>query len=222
MLYLVPTPVGNLDDITLRAIETLKMVEVIFCEDTRVTGRLLQHLGIKKTLRSLHAHNEHRLVEQVIDLLKGGQSIAYVSDAGTPGISDPGFLLVREAQIAEIKVSALPGATAFVPALVSSGLSSDKFFFEGFLPQKKGRQKRWDFLKTLPSTIILYESPHRLLKCLKEIQTHFGNDHKVCVAREISKLHEEINTKPVQDLIDDYASRPSIKGEIVLIIEKAI
>ncbi len=219
MLYLVPTPIGNLDDITLRAIKVLEEVEYVYSEDTRVTGKLLKHLDLKKNLRSFHTHNEHKVVEQLVELLKQDISIALVSDAGTPAISDPGYLLVKRCHEENIKLTCLPGATAFVPALVASGLPSDRFYFEGFLPQKKGRQKKMLFLKEFKTSIILYESPHRLVKLLKEIIEHFGPETMVSVGREISKLYEEINTQTVQNLLRDYESRPSIKGEIVVIID---
>lgn len=219
MLYIVPTPVGNLEDITIRAKRILSEVDYVFCEDTRVTGQLMKHLEIKKPLRSFHAHNEHKTVDQLIDLLQAGSNIALVSDAGTPAISDPGFLLVRQCQELNIELTCLPGATAFVPALVASGLPCDKFLFEGFLPHKKGRQKRLGQLLEIKTTIVFYESPHRLLKLLKEINEYFGSDTKVSVSREISKIHEEYNTNSVSALLEDYSNRPSIKGEIVVVVD---
>ena len=218
MLFLVPTPIGNLDDITLRAIKTLNDCDVVLSEDTRTSGKLLKHYNIDKPLWSFHAFNEHKALKNIIDHLKQGKNIALISDAGTPGISDPGFLLVRECQSNDIKVSCLPGATAFVPALVASGMTTDKFYFEGFLPHKKGRQTRWKFLCLLDVTIILYESPHRLMKCLEEIKEFVGEHRRVCVAREISKIYEEFITMPVSDLIVHFTAHPA-KGEIVIVIE---
>jgi 16S rRNA (cytidine1402-2'-O)-methyltransferase len=218
MLYLVPTPVGNLEDMTFRAITVLKNCDVILSEDTRTSGVLLKHFMIDRPLWAFHAFNEHRALSNIIDHLNQGKNIALISDAGTPGISDPGFLLVRACVKAGIKVSCLPGATAFVPALVSSGLTTDKFYFEGFLPHKKGRQTRLKYLATLDVTIILYESPHRLLKCLEEIRDFMGPDRNVCVAREISKKFEEFNTQPVAESIIHYTKNPA-KGEIVIVIE---
>jgi 16S rRNA (cytidine1402-2'-O)-methyltransferase len=218
MLYLVPTPVGNLDDMTFRAIDVLNACDVILTEDTRTSGKLLKHFHIDKPLWSFHAFNEHKALKSIIDHLQQGKDIALISDAGTPGISDPGFLLVRACVAEGIKVSCLPGATAFVPALVASGMTTDKFYFEGFLPHKKGRQTRLKYLSTLDVTIILYESPHRLVKCLEEIRDFLGDERKVCVAREISKLYEEFLTLPVNDAIAHFSNTPA-KGEIVVIIE---
>lgn len=218
MLYLVPTPVGNLADITLRAIEVLKEVDLILAEDTRHFGKLKKHYEIETATRSYHSHNEHHTVDNLIKELGEGKTMALVTDAGTPGISDPGFLLARACQQADIKVVALPGATAFVPALVASGLPSDKFFFEGFLPTKKGRQTRWKFLAEFPHTFILYESPFRLVKCLKEINEHCGADRLVCVARELSKMHEEVTTATAPILMEKYAALTKVKGEIVIVV----
>lgn len=218
MLYLIPTPVGNLKDITYRAIETLNEVDIILCEDTRVSGKLLKHYQIDKKLYSFHAHNEHRNTEIWIEALKSGKKIAQISDAGTPGLSDPGFLLVRACYENDIKVSCLPGATAAIPALVSSGLPCDRFYFEGFLPQKKGRQTRLKFLATLETTLVLYESPHRIIKCLEQVAEFIGNDREVAVVREISKLHEEVIRGNVQDVIQILKERPKVKGEIVLVV----
>jgi 16S rRNA (cytidine1402-2'-O)-methyltransferase len=218
MLYLIPTPVGNLEDMTFRAIQVLKDCDVVLTEDTRNSGKLLKHFGIDKPMWAFHAFNEHAALKSIIGHLQKGKNIALVTDAGTPGISDPGFLLVRACVAEGIKVSCLPGATAFVPALVSSGMTTDKFFFEGFLPHKKGRQTRWKYLAELDITIILYESPHRLLKCLNEIKEFCGIDRKVCVAREISKIYEEFNTLPIADAISHYTNHPA-KGEIVVVIE---
>ncbi len=218
MLYIVPTPIGNLADITYRSVSTLKSVGLILAEDTRTSGKLLKHYEIETTMRSFHAFNEHKVLEGYINQLKQGFEIALISDAGTPGISDPGFLLIRACMEAGVKVTCLPGATAFVPALVSSGLSCDKFYFEGFLPHKKGRQTRLEYLADYPTTFILYESPHRLVKCLKELVDKCGPERKAAVCREISKKFEEINTNTLAELIQDYESRDAIKGEIVIIV----
>lgn len=218
MLYLVPTPVGNLSDMTFRALEVLKSVDLILAEDTRHFGKLKKHFEIETPTRSYHSHNEHQTVAGIIEELTSGKEIALVTDAGTPGISDPGFLLARACHQANITVTALPGATAFVPSLVASGLPSDKFFFEGFLPTKKGRQTRWKFLCELPHTFILYESPFRLIKSLNEIKEYCGVDRLVSVAREVSKLHEEILTGTSDELLAKYEAVTKIKGEIVLIV----
>jgi len=218
MLYLVPTPIGNLDDMTIRAIDTLRMCDIILSENTRTSGKLLKHFNIDRPLWSFHAFNEHKALKGIIDHLQQGKNIALISDAGTPGISDPGFLLVRACRAEGIDVSCLPGATAFVPALVSSGLTTDKFYFEGFLPHKKGRQTRFKYLATLDVTIILYESPHRLIKCLEEIRDMMGDSRRVTVAREISKKFEEVVTLPVIEIITYYQTHPA-KGEIVILIE---
>lgn len=218
MLYLVPTPIGNMEDITLRALRVLKEVQVVLAEDTRMTKKLLNHYEIDTPLRSFHAHNEHQVTETLIAQLSQGAQMALVSDAGTPGISDPGFLLARACHEAGIQVSALPGATAFVPALVASGLPSDKFHFEGFLPHKKGRQTRLEYLASLPNTFILYESPHRLVKCLGQLATHCGEDREACVARELSKVYEEIRTAPLAELQAHFANQLKVKGEIVVVV----
>lgn len=216
-LYLVPTPIGNLQDITLRALETLKSVDVILAEDTRTSGVLLKHFEIKKPLKSYHIHNEHKLIEQLTDSMKHGQKMALISDAGTPAISDPGFLLVRACIQEDLKVECLPGATAFVPALVNSGLPSDKFTFEGFLPQKKGRKTRLESLEEESRTMIFYESPHRLVKALGQFAEHFGGDRQASVSREISKLHEETARGTLEELIAHFGDR-KIKGEIVIVV----
>lgn len=218
MLYIVPTPIGNLKDITLRAIETLREVDLVLAEDTRVSKKLFLHYDIDTPLRSFHAHNEHRAVDKVIEELSSGRTVALVSDAGTPGISDPGFLLARACQQASIPVQCLPGATAFVPALVASGLPCDRFHMEGFLPQKKGRHTRLTYLATLPHTFVLYESPYRIVRCLKELAEYCGDSRQACVAREISKVYEESTTATLADLIEDYGKRSSIKGEFVIIV----
>lgn len=217
MLYLVPTPIGNMEDITLRSLETLRSVDFILAEDTRTSGVLMKHYQITTPLRSYHAFNEHKILENVVDQLKEGKNIALVTDAGTPGISDPGFLLVRACVQQGIQVSCLPGAVAFIPVLVASGLPCDKFFFEGFLPHKKGRQTRWKYLSTLDHTFILYESPHRLVKCLEEVMLYCGENRLVAVGREISKLFEEIKTGTALDVKNYFASKTP-KGEIVIAV----
>jgi len=215
-LFLVPTPIGNLDDITLRAIKVLEEVDVILAEDTRKSGKLLKHLNISKPLQSYHIHNEHKAVEQLVGRMENGETFALISDAGTPAISDPGFLLVREAIAAEIDVNCLPGATAFVPALVNSGLPTDKFVFEGFLPHKKGRQTRLKILAEEERTVILYESPHRLIKCLEQLR-EFCGDRQASVSRELTKLFEETARGSLTELID-YFSQKGVKGEFVIVL----
>lgn len=217
-LYLVPTPIGNLEDITLRALRILKEADVILAEDTRTSGHLLKHYSIDKPLRSFHAHNEHKVLQETIQLIAAGKMAALVSDAGTPGISDPGFLLVRECIRNNIEVECLPGPTAFVPALVNSGFPCNEFSFYGFLPQKKGRQTKWKELLADPKTLILYESPFRLVKLLEEIVEHFGQEREVCVSRELSKLHEENKRGTVKEVLDHFRSR-TVKGEIVVVIK---
>lgn len=219
MLYIVPTPIGNLGDITHRAVEVLTSVDLILAEDTRVTQRLLGKYDIHTAVRSYHAHNEHQTTSHVLDQLKAGQNIALVSDAGTPGISDPGFMLVRACREAGEEVTVLPGPTAFVPALIGSGFPCDRFFFEGFLPHKKGRQTRWRFLSTLPYTVVIYESPYRLMKCLEEIQEYIGDTRKVCVVREISKIYEQFHFGTARELLNEFESHPEkVKGEMVILI----
>lgn len=217
MLYIVPTPIGNLEDITLRAIRILKEVGLILAEDTRTSKKLLLHYDIDTPLKSYHLHNEHKTTAQLVDQLSSGQSMALISDAGTPSISDPGFLLVRACVEAGVKIECLPGANAFVPALVSSGLPSDRFHFEGFLPHKKGRQTRLKYLATLPHTFILYESPYRLLKCLDQLKEHCGAERKATVCRELTKLHEEIARGTITELIQHFSAK-AIKGEIVIVV----
>jgi 16S rRNA (cytidine1402-2'-O)-methyltransferase len=218
ILYVVPTPVGNLEDITLRAIRILKESSLIYAEDTRVTKKLLSHLGIQKPVYPFHAHNEHKVVQQVIDRIKTEESVVLVSDAGTPGISDPGFLLIRACIQDEITVTCLPGPTALIPALVGSGFPCDRFCFEGFLPHKKGRQTKLIELSKEERTIVLYESPHRIVKCLAQIEEFFEPDRKVCVVREISKIYEEFKRGTATQVREYYEQHPP-KGEIVLIIE---
>ncbi|GAB3335802.1 16S rRNA (cytidine(1402)-2'-O)-methyltransferase [Larkinella ripae] len=217
-LYLVPTPIGNLDDITLRAVKVLKSVDGILAEDTRTSGILLKHLEISKPLHSYHIFNEHQTVQRVIAQLKAGKTLALVSDAGTPAISDPGFLLVRECLKNEIPVECLPGATAFVPALVNSGLPADRFTFEGFLPHKKGRQTRLTELTAEERTMIFYESPHRLLKTLTQFGEVFGPDRPASVSRELTKLFEETVRGSIQEIIAYFAEK-TIKGEIVIVVQ---
>lgn len=218
-LYLVPTPIGNLDDITYRAVKILSSVDAIFAEDTRTSGNLLKHLNITKPLYSHHAHNEHHGAAGVVKLLKEGKSIALISDAGTPAISDPGFLLVRECLKNDIQVECLPGATAFVPALVNSGFPCDRFTFEGFLPHKKGRQTRLKGLVEEERTMIFYESPHRLLKSLEQFSEYFGTERMVSVSRELTKLYEETIRGTVQEVLAHYNKNPNtVKGEIVIVV----
>lgn len=219
MLYIVPTPIGNLGDITHRAIEVLTNADLILAEDTRVTRRLLDKYNINTPLRSYHAHNEHHTTAQVIDILKEGKTIALVSDAGTPGISDPGFLLARACREEEQEIVVLPGPTAFVPALVGSGFPCDRFHFEGFLPHKKGRQSRWKYLVEIPHTTVIYESPYRLIKCLEEIKEFLGDDRKVCVVREISKMYEQYHFGHASELLEEFGKKPEkVKGEMVILI----
>ncbi|MFC5625403.1 16S rRNA (cytidine(1402)-2'-O)-methyltransferase [Algoriphagus winogradskyi] len=216
-LYLVPTPIGNLKDITLRAIEVLKTADVILAEDTRTSGQLLKHLEISRPLQSYHIFNEHKTVEKLVERMNRGEVFALISDAGTPAISDPGFLLVREVLAAGLDVQCLPGATAFVPALVNSGLPNDRFVFEGFLPHKKGRKTRIDGLIEEVRTIIFYESPHRLLKTLGQLAEAFGAERQACVSRELTKLHEENVRGTLAELIEYYETN-TLKGEIVLTV----
>ncbi|MEO1256375.1 MAG: 16S rRNA (cytidine(1402)-2'-O)-methyltransferase [Bacteroidota bacterium] len=217
VLYLVPTPIGNLGDMTFRGVEVLKTVDLILAEDTRTSGYLLKHYEINTPAQSFHAHNEHKKVEEAINKLKEGSSIAQISDAGTPGVSDPGFLLVREALANKIKIDVLPGATAFVPALIKSGFSCERFIFEGFLPHKKGRQSRIELLREERRTTIFYESPHRLLKTLNQFQEILGN-RRVSVSRELTKKFEETVTGQIEELISYFGSK-SVKGEFVIVLE---
>lgn len=216
-LYLVPTPIGNLEDITLRAIRILKEVDLILAEDTRNSGKLLKHLEVQTPMQSHHMHNEHKTVDHIVSRIKAGETIALISDAGTPAISDPGFLLTRACVEAGIEVDCLPGATAFVPALVNSGLPNDKFVFEGFLPVKKGRQTRLKILAEETRTMIFYESPHKLLKTLSHFQEYFGDDRRVSVSREITKMHEETVRGSIPEVHKHYTENPP-KGELVLIV----
>ncbi len=216
-LFIVPTPIGNLADMTFRSVEVLKEVDLILCEDTRTSGKLLKHYEIKKPLLSYHQHNEHKVVESLIERLQSGESMACITDAGTPAISDPAFLLVRACAEHDIDIETLPGATAFVPALVNSALPCDKFVFEGFLPHKKGRQTRLKFLAEETRTIVFYESPHRLVKTLKQLIEFFGEERQASVSREISKLHEETVRGNFSELIQYYDTH-TLKGEIVLVV----
>jgi 16S rRNA (cytidine1402-2'-O)-methyltransferase len=217
-LYLVPTPIGNLEDITLRALRILKEVDLILAEDTRKTGILLKHYEIKKAIMPHHKFNEHKSISSIINRIQAGETIALVTDAGTPAISDPGFLITRACIEAEVEIECLPGATAFIPALVNSGLPNDRFIFEGFLPQKKGRQKRLGELVEEQKTMIFYESPHRLLKALAQFAEVFGEDRKACVSRELTKIHEENIRGTLKEVIEYYTTA-TIKGEIVIIVE---
>lgn len=216
-LYIVPTPIGNLQDITFRAIEVLKSADLILAEDTRTTGKLLKHFEISTPTQSHHMHNEHKTVDTIVQKLKGGMTIALVSDAGTPAISDPGFLLTRACIENDIEVECLPGATAFVPALVNSGLPNDKFVFEGFLPVKKGRQTRLKLLAEESRTMIFYESPHKLLKTLTNFCEYFGEERLVSVSRELTKLYEETQRGTAKEVLEHYTAKPA-KGEIVIIV----
>ena len=219
MLYIVPTPIGNLEDITLRALRILKEVDVVLAEDTRTSKKLFMHYDIKTPLRAFHAHNEHHALQGYIQQIQAGATFALISDAGTPGISDPGFLIARECLRVGIKVECLPGATAVIPALVSSGLPCDAFHFEGFLPHKKGRQTRLKYLATLENTFVLYESPHRLIKCLEELSAFCKPTRPACVCRELSKLHEEIKADTLQNLAHYYEKGGGVaKGEIVIVV----
>lgn len=216
-LYVVPTPVGNMEDMTFRAIRVLKEADLILAEDTRTSGILLKHYEIKNAMQSHHKFNEHQTVESIVNRIKGGQAVALISDAGTPGISDPGFLVVRECVRNGIEVQCLPGATAFVPALVSSGLPDERFCFEGFLPQKKGRMTRLNALKEETRTMIFYESPYRLLKTLTQFAEVFGAERPVSVCREISKIHEESVRGTLQEVIAHFTETEP-RGEIVIIL----
>ncbi len=217
LLYLVPTPIGNLQDITLRALEVLKTVDVVLAEDTRTSGLLLKHYGINAKLQAYHQHNEHRELEGLVHRMAAGEKMALVTDAGTPAISDPGFLLVRECLRHNVKVECLPGATAFVPALVKSGLPATRFCFEGFLPQKKGRQTALKALENEERTMIFYESPYRLLKTLKDFAAYFGDDRQASVSRELTKMFEETVNGTLTELHTHFTKKP-VKGELVIVI----
>ncbi len=217
-LYLVPTPIGNLEDMTIRAIRVLKEVDHILAEDTRNSGKLLKYFEISTPMHSHHMHNEHKTVENIVRRIQAGNTFALISDAGTPAISDPGFLLVRACVEAGVEVDCLPGATAFVPALVNSGFPNDKFVFEGFLPAKKGRQTRFKILAEETRTIIFYESPHKLLKTLANFMEYFGEERLVSVSREITKMHEETIRGTAKEVLEYYTNKPP-KGEIVIVVQ---
>ncbi|MGF7231055.1 16S rRNA (cytidine(1402)-2'-O)-methyltransferase [Arachidicoccus sp.] len=218
MLYLVPTPLGNLKDITLRSIEVLKSVDLILCEDTRTSAKLLKHYDIQNPVSAYHQHNEHKVLQHIADQLEAGKNMALITDAGTPGISDPAFLLVRECAKREIKVECLPGATAFVLAIVNSGLPCNRFCFEGFLPLKKGRQTLFKKLAEEERTMIFYESPMRLVKTLTEMMEYFGTDRPCSVSRELTKLFEETKRGSLHDVCDYFRIKP-VKGEIVIVVQ---
>lgn len=217
MLYIVPSPIGNLKDITFRAVETLQLADLILAEDTRTSSHLLNHYGIQKPLSPYHQHNEHKIVQHIVDQLKEGKNIALLTDAGTPGISDPAFLLVREAVKNDIRVECLPGATAFVPALVNSGLPINSFVFEGFLPLKKGRQTKMKQLAEEERTMVFYESPMRLVKTLEEFIQYLGEERPCCVSRELTKLFEENKRGSLREVAEHFRSKP-VKGEIVIVV----
>lgn len=217
-LYLVPSPIGNLADITFRAVEILKKVDLILAEDTRTSSVLLRHYNIEKPVTPYHQHNEHKVLQHLVDQMGGGKTMALMTDAGTPGISDPAFLLVRECIKNNIKVECLPGATAFVPALVNSGLPINRFVFEGFLPQKKGRQTMMKLLANEERTMIFYESPMRLVKTLEDCIVHFGAERQCCVSRELTKMFEENKRGTLQEVCDHFKLKP-VKGEIVIIVQ---
>ena len=216
-LSIVPTPIGNLNDITYRAIKVLKDSDIILCEDTRISKRLLDKYSIDKPLYSYHIHNEHKVVEKYIQYIISGKKVSLISDAGTPGISDPGYLIIRESIKKNIEIDCLPGPTAFVPALINSGISSDKFVFEGFLPKKKGRMSRIEFLKEEKRSIIIYESPHRIKRLIEELKAVFGGQRLVSISRELSKIHQE-NIRGTIDEVDKNLESKNIKGEVILII----
>lgn len=221
MLYIIPTPIGNLEDMSLRAIRILKEVDIILAEDTRTSKKLLQHYQVETPLRAHHAHNEHQATPALLRELQSGMQMALISDAGTPGISDPGFLLVRACQEAGVRVECLPGPTAFVPALVVSGIPCDRFHFEGFLPHKKGRQTRLEYLAGLPHTFVLYESPYRLVKCLQQLSDHCGPGRLAAVVRELTKIHEEVKRGHLEELIAYFGEQNKVKGEIVIVVSGA-
>ena len=219
-LSIVPTPIGNLNDITYRAIKVLKDSDIILCEDTRISKRLLDKYSIDKPLYSYHIHNEHKVVEKYIQYIISGKKVSLISDAGTPGISDPGYLIIRESIKKNIEIDCLPGPTAFVPALINSGISLDKFVFEGFLPKKKGRMSRIEFLKEEKRSIIIYESPHRIKRLIQELKAVFGGQRLVSISRELSKIHQE-NIRGTLDEVDKNLESKNIKGELILIINGA-
>ena len=218
MLFLVPTPIGNLEDVTMRALRVLREAAVVACEDTRTTGVLMAHYGIATPRTSFHVHNEHAKAEQLVARMLAGETVALCSDAGTPGISDPGFLLVRAAVEAGVRVEALPGATAFVPALVASGLPCDRFVYEGFLPHKKGRQTRLKAIAVEERTTVMYESPHRLARLLTELAEHCGEARPAAVARELTKMFEEVRRGTLADLAAHYGAQAKVRGEIAVVV----
>jgi 16S rRNA (cytidine1402-2'-O)-methyltransferase len=218
-LIIIPTPIGNLEDITLRAIRMIEEVDLLLAEDTRQTGKLLKHLELSVKMQAYHLNNEHQITEQIVERIKGGENVGLVSDAGTPGISDPGFLLVRACVSEGVEVECLPGATAVIPALVASGFPCDKFYFEGFLPHKKGKQTRLKYLSELPTTVVFYESPHRLVKTLKMMVDFFGSDRQIVVVRELSKMFEEHKRGGVAEVLNYFESKP-VKGEIVVVVQE--
>ncbi len=220
-LILVPTPIGNMEDITYRAVRVLKESDLVLAEDTRNTGMLLKKLNIKAKLKSYHAFNEHKVVSQIVSIIRQGDNISLVTDAGTPAISDPGFLIVKTCIDSKISVECLPGPTALIPALAVSGLPCDKFVFEGFLPHKKGRIKRLEALKDENRTMVFYESPYRIIKTLEQFMTYFGNNRKVAVSRELSKVYEETLRGTLSDVLDHFSIHPP-KGEFVIIVEGAV
>lgn len=222
MLYLVPTPIGNRSDMSPRAIEVLQSVDLILAEDTRVSGPFLRAFNINTPIQSYHSQNEHQQTHSILDKLKSGKNIALVSDAGSPGISDPGFLLVRACREAQLEVIALPGPTAFVPAITASGFSCEKFFYQGFLPLKKGRKSQIEWLSQLPCTVVIYESPHRLLKCLEELATSFGPDRMCFLSKEISKLHEQHFHGTLTNVLEQLKSLSKIQGEWVIVVQLKI
>lgn len=217
-LIVIPTPIGNLEDVSHRVLNALKHIDLLLCEDSRVTGRLLKHYEIRVPLKPYHAHNEHKTTDTIINILKEGNKVGLVSDAGMPGLSDPGFLLIREVIKHNIELEVLPGPNAAIMALISSGLPSDKFHFEGFLPHKKGRQTRWKYLSQLAHTFILYESPHRIKKALDEIIEHCGEDRQVVISREMTKMYEEHLRGSAADVKKTIEERGGLKGEIVVVV----
>ena len=216
-LYIIPTPIGNLEDITLRALRILKEVDYVFCEDTRTTKNLLKHYGIEKKCYAYHINNEHKQVEQYVKWIQAGQTAALVSDAGTPGISDPGYLFIRECLSAGVEIECLPGATALIPALVASGFPCDKFYFHGFLPHKKGKETALKMLSERQETVVFYESPHRLVKTLTMMTNHFAPERKICVSREISKVFEEHFRGTIKEAVAHFSAK-EVKGEIVVVV----
>ncbi len=217
-LVIIPTPIGNLEDITLRAIRMLESVDVLLAEDTRTTGKLLKHLEISVKMLPYHLNNEHKATESIVERIKGGETVGLVSDAGTPGVSDPGFLLVRECAKEGIDVECLPGPTALIPALVASSFPCDKFYFEGFLPHKKGKQTRLELISEMPCTVVFYESPHRLVKTLKMMIEIFGDEREVVVVRELTKIYEEYKRGSVTEVMEYYDNK-TVKGEIVVVVK---